>query len=132
MSETHLVSLLEPTDAEQLAQAAVAAWHDVWIVLSPVIGAAGVAALFQRSLFLRIPEYPWLANVSDPQPAGEFNALHRELLQQTKADAAAANDALLQSLAQILSNLIGSSLAGRLLQPIWEKHGHTTQDRSTQ
>jgi hypothetical protein len=132
MSETHLASLVEPTDAEQLAEAAVAAWHDVWIVLSPVIGAAGVAALFQRSLFLRMAKYPWLANVSDPRPAGEFNTLRRELLQQAKADAAAANDALLQSVVQILSNLIGASLAGRLLQPIWEKHGHTKQDRSTQ
>ena len=137
MSETHLASLQEPTDAEQLADAAVALWRDVWSALSPIIGAAGFAALFERSVFLRMAEYPWLVNVSglsnvkDPPLPGTFNTLRRELSQQAKADAAAANTALLQSLAQILGNLIGVSLTTRLLQPVWEKHGHTTQDGST-
>ena len=119
------------TDAEQLADAAVATWHDVWIALSPVIGAAGVAALFQRSVFLRMAEYPWLANVSDPPPAGEFNSLRRELSLQRQDEAAAANAALLQSLAQVLGNLIGASLTTRLLQPVWDRHGGSTQDNST-
>jgi hypothetical protein len=137
MSETHLASLQEPADAEQLADAAVALWRDVWSALSPIIGAAGVAALFQRSISLRMAEYPWLTNVSglaevrDPPRPDVFNTLRRELSQQTKADAVAANTALLQSLAQILGNLIGVSLTARLLQPVWEKHGHTTQDEST-
>jgi hypothetical protein len=126
MKETHLDSAQAPVDAEQLADAAVAAWHDVWIALSPVIGAAGVAALFQRSVFLRLAEYPWLAHVSDPLPAGEFSSLRRELSQQGRAVAAAANAALLQSLAQVLDNLIGVSLTARLLQPVWEKHGRST------
>jgi hypothetical protein len=128
MKETYLDSAQAPTDAEQLADAAVATWHDVWIVLSPVIGAAGVAALFQRSVSLRLAEYPWLANVSDPSPVGEFSSLRRELSQQGRAVAVAANAALLQSLAQVLGNLIGVSLTKRLLQPVWEKHGRTTQD----
>jgi hypothetical protein len=132
MKETHLASVQALTDAEQLADAAVATWHDIWIALSPVIGAAGVAALFQRSVFLIMAEYPWLANVSDPPPAGEFNSLRRELSQRRQADAAAANAALLQSLAQVLGNLIGASLTTRLLQPVWEKHGRTTQDKSAQ
>jgi len=132
MKETQLVSVQPLTDTEQLADAAAATWRDVWIALSPVIGGAGVAALFQRSLFLRADEYPWLADVGTPTPAGEFNSLRSAVLQQRQADAAAANAALLQSLAQVLSNLIGASLTARLLQPVWEKHGHTTQDRSTQ
>ena len=128
MKETHLDSAQALTDAEQLADAAVATWHDVWLALSPIIGAAGVAALFQRSVFLRLAEYPWLANVSEPPPAGEFSSLRRELSQQGRAVAVAANAALLQSLAQILGNLIGVSLTTRLLQPVWEKHGRATQD----
>jgi hypothetical protein len=130
MKDMHLVAQQGLTDAEQLADAAVATWRDVWVALSPIIGAAGVAALFQRSLFLGIARYPWLANVRDPPQPGEFNSLRRELLRQTMADAAAANDALLQSLAQVLGNLIGASLTARLLQPVWEKHGHTTQGSS--
>ena len=131
MKETHLASAQVQTDTEQLADAAVATWHDVWIALSPVIGAAGVAALFQRSVFLRMPKYPWLANVSDPPPAGEFNSLRRELSLQRQDEAAAANAALLQSLAQVLGNLIGASLTTRLLQPVWDRHGGSTQDNST-
>ena len=132
MKEMHLASVQAQTDAEQLAGEAVATWHDVWNALSPVIGAAGVAALFHRSVFLRAGEYPWLSNVSDSPPAGEFNSLRLALSQQRRDDAAAANAALLQSLAQVLGNLIGASLTTRLLQPVWEKHGNTPQDRSTE
>ena len=122
-----------PTETEQLANATAATWRDVWTALSPVIGAAGVAALFQRSLFLRTAEFPWLADVGDPTSAGEFDSLRSVVLQQKRSDAVAANAALLQSLAQVLGNLIGASLTKRLLQPVWERHGHnTTQDGSTQ
>jgi len=130
MKETDLPAVQAPTDAEQLADAAIATWRDVWIALSPVIGAAGVTALFQRSVFLRMAEYPWLANVGDSSPSGEFNSLRRELSQHGPADAAAANAALLQSLAQVLGNLIGAALTTRLLQSVFEKHGRTTQDKS--
>jgi hypothetical protein len=132
MKETQLASVQALTDTEQLADATAATWRDVWIALSPVIGGAGVAALFQRTLFLRTAEYPWLADVSGPAPAGEFNSLRSAMLRQRQADAIAANAALLQSLAQVLGTLIGVSLTKRLMQPVWEKHSHTTQDRSTQ
>jgi hypothetical protein len=132
MNETDLPAVQALTDAEQLADEAVATWRDVWIALSPVIGAAGVAALFQRSVFLRMAEYPWLANVSDSSPSGEFNSLRHELSQHRQADAAAANAALLQSLGQVLGNLIGAALTKRLLQSVFEKHGRTTQDQSAQ
>jgi hypothetical protein len=132
MKETRLASVQPLTDTEQLADATAATWRDVWIALSPVIGGDGVAALFQRSVFLRTGEYPWLVDVSNPTSAGEFNSLRSAVLQQRQADVVAANAALLQSLAQVLGNLIGASLTKRLLQPVWEKHGHTPQDRSTQ
>jgi hypothetical protein len=125
-----LVDVPTLTDIEQLADASDATWHDIWIALTPVVGAAGVAALFQRSLFLRAVEYRWLANVSEPSLHGEFDTLRAELLQQTVAEAAAANDALLQTLVQVLGTLIGASLTTRLLQPVWEKHGRSTQDKS--
>jgi hypothetical protein len=126
-----LAALQEVTDAEKFADAAVATWHDACAALSPIIGLGGVAALYQRSLSLSVAAYPWLANVSDyPAQPGDFAALHRELSQRTKAEAVAANDALLHSLSQLLTNLIGASLTGRLLQSVWEKHGHTAQDTS--
>lgn len=121
----------DTTGAEQPADAAVTVWRDVWIALSPIIGVAGAAALYERSLFLTIAEFPWLESVSDSAESGEFSALRQELARQTRADAAAANAALLNSLSQALGRLIGASLAARLLQPVWEKHGPTTQGDNT-
>jgi hypothetical protein len=118
-----LAIVQDTTGVKQPAEAAVAIWRDVWMELSPIIGAAGAAALYERSLFLTIAEYSWLKNVSDSPESGDFNALRRELALQTRDDAAAANTALLNSLTQVLGKLIGASLAARLLQPVWEKHG---------
>ena len=119
------------TGSEQPPEAAVIIWRDVWIALSPIIGAAGVAALYERSLFLTIGEYPWLESANDSPESGEFSALRRVLTQQAGADSAAANAALLNALSQVLGKLIGASLAARLMQPVWEKHGPTTQDDHT-
>lgn len=119
------------TGAEQPADSAVTIWLDVWIALAPIIGAAGTAALYERSLLLTTAEYPWLESVNDSPESGEFSGLRRELALQTRADAAAANVALLNSLTRVLGRLIGASLAARLLQPVWEKHGHTSQGSST-
>jgi hypothetical protein len=131
MNEARLAAVHDITGVEQPGDAAVTIWRDVWIALSPIIGAAGAAALYERTLFLTIAEYPWLKSVSDSLESGEFSALRRVFLQQTRADAAAANAALLNSLTQVLGKLIGASLAARLLQPVWEKHGHSTQGGST-
>lgn len=125
-----MATVQDITGGEQPVEAAVTIWRDVWMALSPIIGVAGAAALYERSLFLTIAEYPWLKGVSDSLESGDFNALRRELARQTRADAAGANAALLNSLAQVLGKLIGASLAARLLQPVWEKHGHTTQGGS--
>jgi hypothetical protein len=126
-----LAAVQDITGAEQPADAAVTIWHDVWVALSPIIGVAGTAALYERSLFLTIAEYPWLESAGDSLESGEFAALRRELSQQTRADAAAANAALLNSLSQVLGKLIGASLAARLLQPVLDRHGSITQGSST-
>jgi signal transduction histidine kinase len=70
-----LVSAPTQSDIESLADAADATWHDIGIALTAVIGAAGVAALFQHSLLLRASEYPWLVNVSEPTLHREFDTL---------------------------------------------------------
>jgi hypothetical protein len=128
--KAHLTVSQNITGAEQSAEAAVTIWRDVWSAMAPIIGVAGAAALYERCLFLTMSEYPWLQSVSDSLESGEFGALRRELARQTRTDAAAANAALLNSLAQVLGKLIGASLAARLLQPVWAKHGHTTQGSS--
>ncbi|TXH34301.1 MAG: hypothetical protein E6Q92_13075 [Burkholderiaceae bacterium] len=63
--------------ALRVADAAVTAWRELDAALSPIIGQRGVAALYQRSLYLTRIDYPWLAGVHQATVrAGEFAPLH--------------------------------------------------------
>lgn len=105
--------------ALRIADAAVVTWRGIDAALSPIIGQRGVAALYQRSLYLTRSDYPWLAGVHQATVrAGEFAPLHSVLTQQTSRSAAAANDALLAVFGALLARLIGTSLATRLLPPL--------------
>jgi hypothetical protein len=106
-------------DAERVAGAAAATWHEIHAVLATVIGPGGVAALYQRSLHLIRGTYPWLtAAHEEPVRAGEFAALRSVLSQQRSAQVVAANGALLQTFYDLLSSLIGVSLTERLLRSV--------------
>lgn len=108
-------------DAHSLAQAAGATWRAVDLALAPVIGRLGVRALFRRSLVLGSIDHPWLAVVNDsPLPAGDFSDLQSALAGQTGSAAAAAQGALLQTYAGLLTEFIGAPLTERLLQPVWD------------
>lgn len=121
-------------DARQIADASVAIWRAIDGALSPVVGRRGSAALYQRSLHLARTDYPWLAAAyeSAAEP-GDFAALHCALAQQTAGQAAAAHDSMLQTFVDLLADLIGQSLAQRLLQPAWvlSSGGPAAQDTST-
>lgn len=106
-------------NASRIAEAAVAQWRDVDAALSPIIGPSGVAALFRRSLHLTGVNYPCLHTLSEStlQP-GVYAGLHVALAQETVFDAAAASDALLRTFHDLLANLIGNSLAERLLKSV--------------
>ena len=106
-------------NAEHIAEVAAATWREIHAMLSPVIGPNGVHALYQRGLYLTRVAYPCLAAVrEDPLHPGEFAALQMVLSQQTSANVAAANGALLQTFCDLLANLIGVSLTERLLRSV--------------
>ncbi|RPI46176.1 MAG: hypothetical protein EHM59_08175 [Betaproteobacteria bacterium] len=85
--------------------------------LSPIIGTGGVAALYNRSLYLTRPAYPWLDTVLQAAlAAADFSALHLALSEQTDCDAAAASTTLLETFCDILTRLIGPSLTVQLLR----------------
>jgi hypothetical protein len=118
-------------DASRSADAAIAIWNDVGVALSPIIGQAGVAALFKRSIYLTLGEHPCLAAVlADQTPPGELVTLQAVLAQQTRDAAVAANMALLQNFQDLLISLIGLSLTERLLRPVWDppSSGQAEQD----
>jgi hypothetical protein len=123
----------EGANAGRIADGAVSIWRDIDAALSPIIGQRGVAALFKRSLHLTRADFPALATMHDGEmQPGDFGALRSALSQQTSADAATANGALLQAFCDLLTSLIGGSLAERLLRSVENNlsSGHAVQDTS--
>jgi hypothetical protein len=106
-------------DSAHVADVAASTWREINAVLSPVIGPGGVAALYQRGLYMTRNAYPCLAAVrEDALRPGEFVGLQLVLSQQTSAQAVAANGGLLQTFCELLANLVGTSLTERLLRSV--------------
>ena len=110
----------DDANAGQIADAMVGTWKAVDVALAPILGSRGVAALYQRSIFLASGAHAWLAPLQDSvdgriDPA----ALKAAFAQQTSAHARAGGDALMQTFHQLLASLVGSSLTGRLLHSVW-------------
>jgi hypothetical protein len=106
-------------DAAQIAALSALTWREIHAILSPVIGPGGVAALYQRSLHVTRSAHPCLGTVrEDALLLAEFAALEGVLSQQTSAEAAAANGALLKAFCDLLATLIGVSLTERLLRSV--------------
>jgi hypothetical protein len=121
----------EGMNASRIIDMTVSRWLDIDTLLSPIIGEPGVVALFERSVRLASARHPCLAAVHEGAVrGGEFGALRRALAQETNADAAAASDALLCTFQELLTRLIGASLAERLLGSVWSlpPNEHDAQD----
>lgn len=111
----------EDATAAQIADAVVATWHEIELVLSPIVGPRGVAALYQRSLHLTGAVHPWMADRHEGlQTEMDLPALRSLIAQQASAEAGAGGRALLQTLYRLLGSLVGPSLTERLLHAVWE------------
>ncbi|MCF5053922.1 hypothetical protein GIW50_02795 [Pseudomonas syringae] len=88
--------------------------------LAPVIGQQGVAALYRRSFHLCVSNPPRLAVSNDSVPAAlDLLALKSILVEQNETDARLFGEALLTTLYELLTTLIGPSLTARLLVGVW-------------
>lgn len=106
-------------DAAQVAATTVALWHAIDLALSPVVGARGVAALYNRSLRLVIDRHAGLGDVGlDVLAAMDLAALKAALERQAPAEAAAASADLFRAFRQLLSSLVGVALSDRLLRSV--------------
>lgn len=109
--------------AAAVANLMVWAWKDINVVLVPIIGRGGVAALYNRSSHLTTKAFPWLTVVPAGNEASiDLDALHALLNLQAVATAAAGGEALLRNFRDLLATLIGIPLTERLLLPVWEKY----------
>lgn len=122
---------LDP-DAVQVAGAIAAIWREIDAALFPVVGRQGVAALYQRALFMTSRDHPWLASAYEGiQSEMNLTLLQSALLVQTGADASVGGSALLQVFNDILTGMVGASLTGRLLCSTWANSSGGTSARDT-
>jgi len=106
--------------AEQIADALVAVWQEIDAALTPIIGQLGVAALCKRSLFVTASRHAWLAGAHESVSARvDLDALKAIFVQQGSPEAAIVGAALLQTLYELLTTLVGASLTERLLRSVW-------------
>ena len=120
-------------DAVHIAEAMVSIWQEIDASLRPIIGQQGMAALFQRSLYLTAQIHPWMGVV----PTGviktmELMTLRAAFAQQSSVDAAIGGEALFQTFFELLTSLVGPSLTERLLSSVWANSlsGPSAQDTS--
>ena len=80
----------ENNTSAEIATACAALWQELQAVLSPIIGARGVAALGQRSLQLASATHPWLVAGQPGGPHALDTSMLVPLLEQRSRDDAAA------------------------------------------
>ena len=88
--------------------------------LAPLIGDAGVAAVYTRSLDLRQRNIPGLGPVrASAQGDAPFAVLQRSLEQLEPGAATDAAVDLLATVSELLTSFIGEGLPSRLLREAW-------------
>jgi hypothetical protein len=107
--------------AAQVTSLVAGTWRRVEASMAPIIGPAGVAALYKRSLLLAGRSHPWLVKLyDDGQSTVDVEALMAVLAQQESDAAALGGGELLETFYGLLSSLIGSTLTRRLLPFMWQ------------
>lgn len=107
-------------DATAIASAAGRLYERAFQQLTPLIGAAGIAAIYTRAVHIAQREFPWLAPVEGTHGGdGLVSNLETRLARQEASTAAAAAVAVLIALADLLSSLIGDGLTTGVLREAW-------------
>ncbi|SDW09250.1 hypothetical protein SAMN05444064_101374 [Pseudomonas syringae] len=108
-------------DTARIAETIVSVLQDIDAALTPIIGHQGVVALYRRSFHLCVAAHPRLAGTYvNVHAAMDPAALTSALVEQNEADALFFGEALLTTLYELLTTLIGPSLTARLLRSVWE------------
>ena len=106
--------------AGAVTNAILGTWQEVAERLAPVIGERGVDVLMRRALHLTGKAYPWLVVGGEHRNSDALLDKLKGRFQGCEADGAlAAGEDLLVNFTDLLASLIGESLTGRLLAPVW-------------
>ena len=103
-----------------VAAAVLAVWRAVDEALVPILGRAGVAAMYHRSLVVSGRAHPCLPAPAPSDVTPDLAALQAALAAHDEATAIAAGAALLDSFHDLLASLVGASVTDRLLAPVLE------------
>lgn len=107
----------------------IQSWRRLADQLGPLIGDSGFCALFGRACRVVRPEFRWLADTPPCKTRDtQINALDDMLASVAPDQANAANEALLQTLSELLASLIGQALARRLI----EAASHDGEEKNAQ
>lgn len=107
--------------AAEVASAVAGTWRRVEASLNPIIGAAGVVALYERSLLLVGRSHLWVAELhGESRGAIDLEALTAALVDRESNAAALGGGELLETFYGLLSSLIGPTLTRRLLPFMWQ------------
>jgi hypothetical protein len=105
---------------ESVALSVVQVWAQVDTALGPIVGTAGVVALYNRCIHLVSGRHAWMAGAAAVAPKALDTApLRAALTAQDAATAAALGGELFETFREVLSSMVGVSLTERLLRPAW-------------
>jgi hypothetical protein len=111
-----IIASLMAQQPENIANAAMDLWEKLAGEIISVVGEGGFNSLYERSVHLAQPTFPWLP----PAQAGHrFAELRTCLAGQAPAHARAANSLLLTTFTDILASLIGEQLTASILRSAW-------------
>lgn len=108
----------EAATSDRIAEGAARAGEKISQRLAPLIGEAGIHALFARSLTLTSARFPWLATATT-SPRTAWAQLRSCLEKQPPGAASEASAELLGAFVGLLEKFIGPSLTARLLHDVW-------------
>jgi len=117
-----IIASLIAQQPENIADAAMEHWEKLADEIISIVGEAGFNSLYERSVHLAQPTFPWLPPCPAPlQPHHRFAELRTRLADQTPAQARAAHSQMLTAFTDILASLIGEQLTASILRSAWGK-----------
>lgn len=132
LQRQQIIASLMAQQPENIADAAMGHWQQLADEIITIIGEAGFASLYERSVHLAQSTFPWLpSGTSPPQPdhSHRFVELGIRLADQTPAQARAAHSLLLTIFTDILASLIGEQLISSILRAAWGNLASVAPDK---
>lgn len=121
----------EAPTAGEVAAGAAGACEKISRRFAPLIGEAGVHALFSRGLTVSAARFPWLATVLVTSPNASWSHLRACIEKQPAETAREGSVCLLAALLGLLEKFIGQGLTARLLQDVWPEVFHASTEEPT-